>query len=350
MVSLDDYLKRTAKLVDSEIERVFPRSLSSSWVASNLGHLEFGLDSVALNDSVSKPIYDFLDRGGKRWRAVLCILCGEVFGADFDKCLKFSVIPELVHNGTIMVDDVEDNSVLRRGRPSSHLIFGVDVAVNAANSLYYLPLVLLFNSNLDDSLKASIYDSYARHLLRLSFGQALDISWHKSQKVPSESEYLQMCVYKTGSLAAFASELGAIVASASKSEISAVSSFASSIGVAFQIYDDVLNIAPKKGWGKALGDDIREGKKTLLVIHALKNLSAKDSSRLISILSSKNISDSEVSEAISLIKSAGSLDYALGKAKDLLSSSWAKLEPVLPSSNAKALLKDFASFMVDRQL
>ncbi|MEM4630529.1 MAG: polyprenyl synthetase family protein [Candidatus Diapherotrites archaeon] len=351
MVSFDEYLGMIVKAVDVEIERFFPRSLSSSWVSSNLGELEFDLDVKALNSAISVPVYDFLDRGGKRWRAALCVLFCEAFGGKFGDCVRFAVIPELVHNGTIMVDDVEDNSVLRRGKPASHLVFGVDVAVNAANALYYLPLVVLFNSDLSSSKKSAIYDSYSKHLLRLSFGQALDIAWHKSDKVPSEREYLQMCVYKTGSLAAFAAELGAIVAGAPKRHFSVVSSFASSLGVAFQIYDDVLNIAPKSGvWGKEVGDDIKEGKKTLLVIHALKNLPKGDAEKLLSILSLGSKSDDDVKVAIRLIESAGSIDYALAKANHILSSSWLELDKVLRPSVAKSLLRDFADFMVKRKL
>ncbi|MEM4327224.1 MAG: polyprenyl synthetase family protein [Candidatus Diapherotrites archaeon] len=132
---------------------------------------------------------------------------------------------------------------------------------------------------------------------------------------------------------------------------SVVSSFASSLGVAFQIYDDVLNIAPKSGvWGKEVGDDIKEGKKTLLVIHALKNLPKGDAEKLLSILSLGSKSDDDVKVAIRLIESAGSIDYALAKANHILSSSWLELDKVLRPSVAKSLLRDFADFMVKRKL
>ena len=222
--------------------------------------------------------------------------------------------------------------------------------MNAGNALYYLPLSLLFNSSsIPAEIKVRIYDSYARHLLRLSYGQAMDIWWHRGNGSANESHYLQMCVYKTGSLAAFSAELGAILGGAGDALQKALSEFATSIGVAFQIQDDILNIKPKSlEWGKEVGDDIKEGKRTLMVIRALQKLPKEGRVRLVEILNSRENSDADVREAISLLEQAGGIEYAAAQAKKIVSKSWAKLGRALKDSPAKALLREFADYLINR--
>ncbi len=336
--------------MDAEIASFFARKISKKWVASSIGRPDFVVDLNALQKAINDPIWDFLSRGGKRWRPALMLLACESCGGSRKKAMPFTVMPELVHNGTIMVDDVEDGSVMRRGKPSTHMIFGVDVAVNAANAMYYIPLVVLQReNNLKDSQKVAIYDLYAREMLRLSFGQATDIHWHKGSSIVTEEKYLQMCSYKTGSLARMASGLGAILGGATSQQVDAFGDFATSIGIAFQIQDDILNIKPEHvDWGKEIGDDIMEGKRTLMVIHALNALQAGRKNRLLGILNSKEKSANDVKEAIELIEDAGSVDYAKAIARRLIIDSWEKLGKKIPDSPSKVLLKEFADYMVER--
>ena len=143
----------------------------------------------------------------------MLLLCCEAVGGSRKKALPYTVLPELAHNGTIIVDDVEDSSPLRRGKPTLHLLYGMDVAVNAGNLLYFLPLALLFNKKqkLPEKTIVKLYNVFAEEMLRLSFGQATDIYWHHGKKSKiTENQYLQMCVFKTGSLARMAAKSGAI--------------------------------------------------------------------------------------------------------------------------------------------
>jgi len=251
-----------------------------------------------------------------------------------------------------MIDDVEDNSYLRRGKKATHLLFGVDVAVNAANAMYYLPLVTLFNSNtLGAEKKAHIYDVYAREMLKLSIGQATDIRWHNAQSNVNESQYLQMCSYKTGSLSRLAIQLGGILGGASLEQLNTFSDFGTSLGVAFQIQDDILNLKPGgEKWGKEIGDDINEGKITLIIINALKSLKDNKKQKLLEILQKENNSKEEISEAISIIAESDAIKYSKELAKNIVLENWANLEKVLDESDAKNLLKEFAYFVVNRKL
>jgi len=348
---LDDYIKSVASEVNAELLKFFPRRFSKEWCESALGSIEFEVDSEASQNALFEPIWDFLDRGGKRWRPALALLACEAVGGKRSDAIPYCIIPELVHNGTIMVDDVEDNSVLRRGKPSTHILYGVDVAVNAGNAMYYIPLVLLFGPGLSDKKKLEIYNLYAKYMLRLSFGQAFDIYWHRGKGVVSEKKYLQMCVFKTGSLAAFSAGLGGILGNGSKKQVEGLIKFAESVGGAFQIQDDILNIKPESlEWGKEIGDDIKEGKRTLMVVHALSVLSKSDKAKLLKIINSNEKSESDVVHAIKLLEKSGSIDYARDYARKIVADSWGSLEVLLPDSKAKFLLKDFADYLVKRNI
>jgi len=144
-MGFEDYIEESASEINRELRRFFPRKITRKWLLKNLSSEEFSFDTEAYQKAVADPIWDFLERGGKRWRPALLLLCCEAVGGSRKKALPFAVLPELAHNGTIIVDDVEDSSPLRRGKPTLHLLYGIDVAVNAGNLLYFLPLALLFS-------------------------------------------------------------------------------------------------------------------------------------------------------------------------------------------------------------
>jgi len=349
--ALHSFLAASASEVDSEIEKFFPKKFRTAWVQQNIGRPEFGFDADAAQKSITDPVWDFLMRGGKRWRPALMLLACESVGGKKKDALALTPIPELAHTGTIIVDDIEDNSALRRGKPSLHIIYGVDIAINAGNALYFLPLLSLLNKpSLGAEKKAAIYELYIREMSKLSLGQGMDIYWHRGNRAVSEQEYLQMCSYKTGSLARLAVGMGAILGNATPRQLEALVDFATSIGVAFQIQDDILNIKPREGWGKETGDDIKEGKRTLMVIHAFSKLPEKGRSRLKWILDSRHNSELEVKEAIGLLESEGSVQYAEKFANEMVAKSWKKLDASIENSKAKSLLREFADYMVKRSV
>ncbi len=349
--SLQEYLKSAAPEIDAEIDRFLPRTFSKGWYLRYFGKPDFSLDTEAVQKSISGPIWDFLSRGGKRWRPALMLLACEAVGGKKKDALQFTPIPELAHSGSVIVDDVEDNSALRRGKPSLHITYGVDIAVNAGNSVYFLPLlILLKKSRLSPEAKVMVYELYVSEMAKLSIGQGMDIFWHHGDKTVMENEYLQMCSLKTGSLARLAVGLGGILGGGSVKQVAALKDFATSIGIGFQIQDDILNLNPMEGWGKETGDDIKEGKRTLMVIHAFSVLPEKEKERLKWILDSRINSELEVKEAIETLERSGSIDYAKEVAVELVSRSWEKLDSVLPKSKAKVLLRQFADYMVERKI
>ena len=308
-----------------------------------------------LNKAIAEPIWDMLDRGGKRWRPALFLLICEALGKDSDYCLDFSIIPEVIHNGTLVIDDIEDSSELRRGKPCTYKIFEIDISVNAGNAMYYLPLLPLMaqKANLTPETQRDVYEVYVQEMINLSMGQAMDIAWHRgiaNADELGEEDYLQMCAYKTGTLARMAAKMAAVLAGANKPLVEKLGRFAESIGVAFQMQDDVLDLtgiefAKKKG---GVGQDITEGKRTLMVIYTLKKANSADKKRLIELLNMHTSDQKLRDEAIALMQKYNAIEYVKRTAARLVEESWSDVDKLLPTPEAKEKLKAFAEFLIKR--
>jgi geranylgeranyl diphosphate synthase type I len=357
MSDTDSYLKEKAQLIDDTIEKYIPRHFSKRSIVFKICKPEFSHNIEALDKAIATPIWDLLCRGGKRWRPTLFLLICEALGKDSKEFIDYAIIPEVVHNGTLLIDDIEDASELRRGKPCSYKTFGVDIAINAGNAMYYLPLLSLITNQekLRPDVLAKLYQVYATEMINLHLGQAMDISWHKGLANADEiceNDYLQMCAYKTGTLARMAAKLAAVLSEAKEDQVEKLGRFAETIGVAFQIQDDLLDLtgtefAEKKG---GRGMDITEGKRTLMVIHTLKNASINDRNRLISILSIHTSDQKIRDEAITIMEKYHSIEYSRQYANSIVEKSWRETEEFLPPSGAKSMLKSFAKFLIKRTI
>jgi geranylgeranyl pyrophosphate synthase len=356
-LDIEKFLEEKATLIDKAIEKYIPRKFSKDSAVFRLNPPNYAYNLDALNKAVTEPIWEFLDRGGKRWRPALFLLICEALGKKSEDFVDFAIIPEVVHNGTLMVDDIEDASELRRGKPCTYKIYGLDIAINAGNSMYYLPLMPLIEkkAKVPPQKLCKVYEIYVQEMISLSLGQAMDIAWHRGLANADEIDekgYLQMCAYKTGTLARMAAKIAAVLADANEELVEKLGFFAESIGIAFQIQDDILDLtsgefAKKKG---GRGQDITEGKRSLIVIHTLKVANNKDRNRLIEILNMHTSNQKLVEEAISIMEKYDSINYAKNLAKEMVKDSWKKVEKLLPASDAKEKLKAFAKFLIERKL
>ncbi len=356
MGEIMNLLKEKQPEIDSIIRKYIPEKFGDDYLNWALGKPRYKYNKEALNKALAEPIWDLLNRGGKRWRPFFLLLVCDALGGDLEKCKDLTAIPEVVHNGTLMVDDIEDMSETRRGEPCTHKKFGEDIAINAGNAMYYLPLLVLLKntSKFDHKTLVRMYETYTKEMINVSCGQATDIAWHKGLANAdnlSEDEYLQMCAYKTGCLARMAAKLGAIAAGAEDDVVEKIGRLAESIGVAFQIQDDVLSASGEEFQKrKGYGDDITEGKRTLIVIHSLKHANKKDKNRLIEILNMHTKDEKLILEALSILKKYGSVDYAKSHANKIVREAWAEADPVLKESEAKNNIKKFADFLVERSI
>jgi geranylgeranyl pyrophosphate synthase len=340
--------------VDAAIERHIPRKLDRKSMERCVGKPSYAYDLAAATNAVNRPVWDLLDRGGKRWRPALTMMVAGCLGKEPADFADVAAAAEVIHNGTLMVDDVEDDSRMRRGRPCTHVKYGVDVAVNAGNAMYYLSMLPFLRNRkkygAEKTLKA--YDAYVEELLRLSYGQGTDIYWHRGKAGSvSEEQYLQMCAFKTGTIARLAAKWGAIFAGGTDGQVKAAGKLAESIGVAFQIQDDVLNLRGERGkYGKDPGGDITEGKRTLLVIFALKRSSGPDAERLARILDSHTKDGKRIADAIAIIERSGAFGHANAVARKIVLGAWAGFDGKFPKSRHKDALRLLADYVIDRSV
>lgn len=339
-----DYTKRLLP-VEEALARVFPARTTLDWARAVAGQTDLPLNPGTL-DKINAPGWELLNRGGKRWRPLVMMLSHELHGGTLKGIVDLTTLVELPHNGSLIVDDIEDKADQRRGGPAIHLVHGIDMAINTGNFLYFEPTYLIERSGLDEALQYRMIKHYLRVMRRLHFGQGLDIVWHNDHDyLPDREEYLQMCRFKTGALSRLAAELGAAAAGAPEAQIEAVGSLWEDIGVGFQILDDVKNLVTGNP-GKLRGDDIVEGKKSLpVLVHGER--SADHGASLLTLFeqvgkahANKTPVQPLIEQAIALMEASGALDEAHRQGEALLEGARSQLRHQWPDHPARAAMED----------
>jgi len=278
--------------------------------------------------------------GGKRLRPVLCLLCCEAVGGRAEDALPTAISTELIHTFTLIHDDMMDDDKLRRGVDSVHVAYGKTTAVLAGDLLFAKSFEIC------DEMAAKIMAHAASEICE---GQELDMSYEKRNFVSGE-EYMKMIQKKTASLIEASTMSGAVLGNASGDEVEKMAKYGRSIGLAFQIHDDLLDLTgDEEKIGKPVVSDIVEGKKTLIVVKALEFLDENKKEDLLEILNKKNNSDSDIKKALKLINSCGAIDYCKTIEKELIEDSRHALAQ-FPDSGAKQDLLDIAGFIIRRDL
>ena len=344
---INDYNLRLKK-IEEHLYTILPKQKDVSWAANTADLYENNFSKNFLENicNINTPLLDLLERGGKRWRPMLMLLLYEIKNKDIEKIIPLTPLAELPHNGSLIVDDIEDNADLRRGKPAIHILHGVDMSINSSNFLYFLAFDAIENSGFEDAEKFLFYRYYAKAMKRLHIGQGLDIQWHKDHSFfPKEEEYFQMCRFKTGALSRLSAEIALAASGAEDEEICRVAGACEEMGVGFQILDDVINLT-KGNPGKKRGDDIIEGKKSLPV--ALFCWEKGDIEELVFCFNEaagKDVSKKEkgVEKAIMLLEKNGSIEKARIKALDILERSVKTIVGGYEKSTARELI----SFIFD---
>ncbi|ODV92032.1 hypothetical protein CANCADRAFT_30300 [Tortispora caseinolytica NRRL Y-17796] len=259
--------------------------------------------------------------------------------------LKLQVINTIVdwlHNASLLIDDVEDAAVRRRGQPSAHLIFGIPQTINSANYMYFKALELLLRFDIKDG--AGIY---ARAMLKLHEGQAMDLHWRDTGQCPTTDEYIAMVKCKTGGLFELAIALMMGVSNTDAATMKPILAVAESLGVIFQILDDIKSLAsPSYHAQKGFCDDITEGKFSLPVIHAYN---FKDPNNPIPyILKQRSIdNDIKVIARDYMKDKAGSFDYCQTVAALEITNLSNILADLPPNDAIKALITKMVKGIAD---
>ncbi|WP_437968047.1 polyprenyl synthetase family protein [Sorangium sp. So ce260] len=313
------YLDECRELVTAEIRRIIPADPRRG---------------AALYDLM----LDYPLREAKGLRPALCIAACRALGGKLEAVLRSAAVLELYHNAFLIHDDIEDESLLRRGGPTLHRAYGVPVAVNVGDAMLALSLQPLLDNietlGLGPALR--ILQAVARMTRESVEGQALELDWvRRAAWDLADEDYVTMVEQKTCWYSFITPvAIGAIAARLDPGRIDALTSFARRLGVAFQIQDDILNLAGDVDeYGKEIGGDLWEGKRTLILLHALRHAAPEDRAEAIRILAlsrheSAHGSASEAGTRVktpdevrflrALVDRTGSIDHARAVA-----SAWA---------------------------
>lgn len=281
--------------------------------------------------------------GGKRLRPFLVFTCAEALGTPPEQAVAPALAVEYLHNLSLIHDDMMDHSDRRHGRPTLHMKFGNKAAL-LVGDLLYAKAVEQASRVPRHALR--MVDVLARAAKRMCLGQFDDMLFETRQDLEIE-DYLLMAARKTSALYGASCICGMLAGNAAESQIEALSDFGEKVGTAFQIWDDILDLqADPLRLGKPLGLDIRDGKKTLVVIHFLKTAKEEPRNRFLQFLGKPDL-NGQLAEAVALLNEAGSITFARQTALRLLEEAKLRLD-VLPESDARRLLHDYADFLVQR--
>jgi len=324
------------------------------WLKDYIGVFEKEMVRAVPKDKEPWGVYgvtwDILRRGGKRIRPVMAMLSCEAVGGKREDALPAALAVELFHNFTLIHDDIEDNSQLRRGEPCLHIKFGIPLAINAGDGLFMMVFKSFLESSIPDKKKIKILHNLTEVFTKVLEGQGTEINWERENKWDvTEKDYFGMIEGKTASLIAGSCWAGAYIGGKEK-HAPALKEFGRLAGILFQVKDDLLNLTgEEKKYRKEIGGDIAEGKRTLMVLHALKNLNQNESARLMEIIGKRNANQEEIKLAISLIAKSGSIEHTEEQIRQLYKNAKKELFK-LQKSRARDRLEEILDFFVKREV
>ena len=311
-------------------------------------------------DLLYRMASDYPKRAGKGLRGSLCLLACQAFGGEEEKAIPTSAALELFQSWILIRDDIEDDSDERRGEPALHKKYGVPLAINASDALYarMWELLLTNRGTLGKELSLRILKEFVDMTTKTTEGQHIELSWVADNSWSlGEDDYYSMCSKKTSWYTCITPlRLGGIIGGAGEAVLDGFIPFGLNLGVAFQIQDDVLNlIGEKKRYGKEIGGDIWEGKRSLIAIHLLKSVAEKERQEILRIMSKKREEKTkeEVNRVLQLMMSSGSVDRAVTEAKRISREAKAVFEDrltAIPEGESKNALRAIIDFVVERDL
>jgi geranylgeranyl pyrophosphate synthase/predicted secreted hydrolase len=338
-----------AALGSQDVVRLFASEANRPWVD--------GVDAERAAKNVTTPLREIALRGGKAWRSYALLACIEAVGGDPDRLRHWLTLPELMHSGSLILDDVADSSTIRRGGPACHVVHGHATAINVGGAAPYLALVVLLRDGLSMEERAMLYEHCHEGLRAAYLGQALDIAG-LSALVPAvvesgDARALEEQVYVTHRLKSAAppamlARVAVRIARGSQAQQDALATLFGAYGLAFQIVDDVLNLRGFEGKLKTVGEDIVEGKVTAPVAKAFGLLDRDERGALSVALRDGSRDAAAVERAIRMVERCGALDACMADARAIVERAWAEAAPLLRDSNAKIMLRAFGYYVLER--
>jgi geranylgeranyl diphosphate synthase type I len=331
-----DVLSRYRKQIEAEVAQSLPAGGSrlDEMQRYALGWTEEGLPNL-----------------GKGLRPSLCLLTCESLGGDIDRALPVAVAIELIHNFSLIHDDIEDGDIVRHHRPALWHVYGRDEAIAAGIALWstaYQTLSRAAERGLDTARLLEARGLTNDACQQMIEGQHLDLTYEQRTDV-TLNEYLQMIACKTGALLGASTQTGALIAGADAEESERFGVFGQQLGLAFQIRDDILGIwGEGSATGKPVGADIARKKKSLPIVQAFQQVVGPDRELLRSVYSSDTVGDEDVDAVLSILQRWNCRYFAQGLAEDYRSRAMAALSKTHIPAEARYRFDEITAFILER--
>ena len=257
-----------------------------------------------------KKLYDaaghLIVNGGKRLRPYMVIRSCQILGGKSSTAMIAASAVEMVHNFTLVHDDIMDNDEMRHGVPTVHKKFGMPIAILAGDVLFSKAFQIISESKLSPNANTHLISRLAKACVDVCEGQLLDIKMADEKRIPTEAEYIAMIGKKTAALFDVSCAMGAICATNKPKDISNLSDFGRNLGIAFQITDDLIGVmGDPKVTKKPVGNDLREGKKSLPILMAIKLAKNNEKKIILKAFRNSKISKKDLNKAVEVIRSLG---------------------------------------------
>ena len=297
-------------------------------------------------ESLYLPCTYILESGGKHLRPFLVLISAKAVGGEFNKVRNAAIAVEVLHNFTLVHDDIMDNSNKRRGKPTVHKKYDLSTAILAGDNL----IAIAYENLLKDTgnFNQESISTFTEGIIDVCEGQSLDKEFENRTDVTLK-EYERMIYKKTAALAEICCSIGAQLSGGTRAQIKAVSNFGKYLGMAFQIQDDLLDItAEENEFGKTIGSDLLEGKKTFLFLKAFEKAKGKDKTDLIKVIVRKGIDNSQIEKYKNLYIKLGVITDA---EREILKYTKLALRNLstLPNQEGRDLMSWLANNLISRK-
>ncbi len=284
-----------------------------------------------------------ISSGGKRIRPILLLVSSKICGYKGDDHIPLAAVIEFIHTATLLHDDVVDNAPLRRGKSSANTVFGNEASVLVGDYLFAKSFKVLSSLDNMDVIKA-----YSIAVTLMAEGEVKELVKTADIKT-TEDDYLDIIIKKTAVLFACASQIGAIISLKNDEYGQNLYDYGLNIGIAFQLMDDALDYTSNEEFGKFIGNDLKEGKLTLPLIHTMERCLNSEKDIVSEIIYKKKLTNADLQAVLKLVKSYDSIDYTISKAKAAVLKAKENLN-VFPDSEHKRNLTDIANYIIERKL
>ncbi|MEN3037796.1 MAG: polyprenyl synthetase family protein [Candidatus Kryptonium sp.] len=297
--------------------------------------------------SLYEPIKYILFAGGKRIRPVILLLSCESAGGDYKDAINAAIAVEIFHNFTLVHDDIMDNADLRRGLQTIHKKWDINTAILSGDAMF--ALAYKFLSYTKSPRMGEILNSFTQAAIEVCEGQALDLELEMKFEVGID-DYINMISKKTASLIKNSAKIGALIANVEDDKVKALENYGFNLGLAFQLMDDLLDItANSDEFGKSIGGDIFNGKRTFLLLTAMEKVKGKEREVIERVFRKENIDETMVAKVREIYIRYGVIDETQRMVKFYTNLALKALE-ALPDTNSRSMLIWLANKLCDRKI